>query len=185
MKRSKPLRAKKALQVDPEKVKAWQDRSRSELKRSTLASSSSGLARASSGSAGSTAARSSVSRSRTRRNDSGWRAECLAVRGSSCRACGSTGPVQMDHLIPRSQRGPSVVENGLPLCDPWASGSSFPEGCHQAKTDHKLLIRPEWLDADQIAWLAEKGYARWCPDTGEVSGEHWKIFDNARPKLAG
>jgi hypothetical protein len=43
------------------------------------------------------------------------------------------------------------------------------------KTEHRLLVRPEWLDEDQIIWLAENGYARW-DDDGEVHGERRRIF---------
>jgi 5-methylcytosine-specific restriction endonuclease McrA len=73
--------------------------------------------------------------------------------------------VQADHLIPRAHGGPSVVENGLMLCP----------SCHERKTNHELLIQPEWLTDDQIHWLAENGYA-WWDSTGEVYGTRRRIF---------
>lgn len=84
----------------------------------------------------------------------------------------------MDHLIPRSQGGPYVPANGWPLCGPWSV--TIPGGHHLAKTDHRLLIRPEWLDSDMIAWLAQAGHAWWTPD-GEVHGTHRRIFTSAQP----
>jgi len=105
-----------------------------------------------------------------RRNDAPWRNECIALYGDWCRRCKRTG-VQMDHMIPRSQGGPSVVENGLPLCP----------ACHQRKTEHahELLIQPEWLTDDQIRWLADNGYA-WWDDEGEVYGTSRRIFAKRR-----
>jgi hypothetical protein len=114
-----------------------------------------------------------------RRNDAPWRNACIALYGDCCANCYATG-CQMDHMIGRGQGGPSVVENGLPLCGPGSSLSPFPGGCHQAKTDGKLKIRPEWLWPDQVAWLAENGHATWHPDTGEVSGRHMKVFADDR-----
>lgn len=99
-----------------------------------------------------------------RRNDSQWRNECIALYGDWCRRCKRTG-VQMDHMIPRSHGGPSVVENGLLLC----------RDCHQDKTDHKLLVKYEWLTVEQVEWLKVNGYA-WWDDEGEVHGERRRIF---------
>ena len=104
-------------------------------------------------------------RSAPRRNDGPWRAECLAKRGTYCRSCGSVLNVQMDHIKPRSQGGKSVVENGLPLC----------VVCHEAKTESRLQIRREWLDPDQIAWLAAEGWVTWDVH-GQPCGEGWKHF---------
>ena len=75
----------------------------------------------------------------------------------------------MDHVIPRSQGGPSVVENGLPLCGP------FGNGCHDLKTAHRLLIEQSMLDVDQIQWLADSGHVWWLPD-GSVAGRHCVLF---------
>jgi hypothetical protein len=71
----------------------------------------------------------------------------------------------MDHLIPRAQGGPSVVENGLPLC----------RVHHSLKTAHDLLVDPAWLDPDQIQWLADQGHAEWLLD-GVVVGRHRRLF---------
>lgn len=119
-----------------------------------------------------------MSRAR-RRNDGPWRNACIAVYGDACANCGCRG-VQMDHMVGRAQLGPSAVENGLPLCGPWAELSPFPGGCHQAKTDGKLRIRREWLTPEQVAWLADNGHAVWDPVTGEVSGLHMKVFADDR-----
>jgi 5-methylcytosine-specific restriction endonuclease McrA len=108
-------------------------------------------------------------RAKTRRNDSLWRSDVMDKRGRRCRACGGDRDVQSDHLIPRSQCGPSIVENGTPLCGP------FGRGCHDRKTAHRLLIRREWLDPDQVAWLELAGHARWLPD-GTVAGRHNVLF---------
>lgn len=108
-----------------------------------------------------------------RRNDAPWRNACIAAYGDSCANCGCSG-CQMDHMIARSQGGPSAVENGLPLCLP----------CHTAKTDGKLRIQLEWLEPEQVVWLAAGGpegpHAVWDPDTGEVSGRHMKVFADRR-----
>jgi HNH endonuclease len=105
-------------------------------------------------------------RSRLRRNDSAWRRECLERRGPQCRVTGCWRmDVQMDHLIPRSQGGPSVVENGLPLC----------REHHEMKTAHDLRVDPAWLGEDQILWLSDEGHAEWLLD-GVVVGRHRKLF---------
>lgn len=104
---------------------------------------------------------------RRRRNDAPWRQECLERRGEWCRVagCPHPQPVQIDHLIPRSQGGPSVVENGLPLC----------RRHHDLKTAHDMLINPAWLDTDQVLWLADHGHAEWLLD-GVVVGRHRRLF---------
>ncbi|MCA1695668.1 MAG: HNH endonuclease [Actinobacteria bacterium] len=103
------------------------------------------------------------------RNDSQWRTQCLELRGAWCRACGGARDVQVDHLIPRSQGGPSITQNGLIL------GGAFGCGCHDRKTAHTLLIQRDWLDPDQIEWLAQEGHARWLED-GTVGGRHCTLF---------
>jgi 5-methylcytosine-specific restriction endonuclease McrA len=114
-----------------------------------------------------TAVRSSKSR---RRNDAPWHAQCTAEYGPVCSipGCGSTR-TQMDHLIKRSQGGPSVVENGWPLCDETANGH------HVAKDSGRLKIRREWLTERQIDWLRRNGHAEWLPD-GTVAGRHCPQF---------
>lgn len=112
-----------------------------------------------------------------RRNDSGWRQQVLEARGERCRSCGTTRDVQVDHVVPRSQGGPSVVENGTPLCGP------FGNGCHPAVTEKRLLIQPEWLDDDQIAWLEENGHV-WWDEEGEVYGRLRRSFARKRKTSA-
>lgn len=116
---------------------------------------------------------------RPRRNDSRWRAECVAARGEMCRSCGDTSHVQMDHIMPRSQGGPSVVENGLPLCGDFSRNT--PGGCHAKKTAGTMLIEPDWLGADQVEWLAEVGWV-WWDDDGEPHGRGWKHFAPRRSR---
>lgn len=109
-----------------------------------------------------------------RRNDAPWRLECIAARGNYCRACGHYGDVQVDHIKPRSAGGLSVVENGLPL------GGPFSCACHDAKTAHRLKLRRDMLDPDQIAYLADIGWV-WWTDDGEVWGLGRDDFDPVRP----
>lgn len=112
-------------------------------------------------------AREPQARSRNRkpaRNDSEWRADCIAAYGNWCRNCGAS-PVEMDHIWPRGQGGKSDVRNGLPLCP----------GCHEKKTRGTLLIRPEWLTDDQIEYLAEVRWVRWEAD-GLPYGRGYKHF---------
>lgn len=105
-------------------------------------------------------------RAKARRNDGPWRSQCLEKRGAWCRVCGYSGRVEIDHVFPRSQGGPSVVENGLPLCPTH----------HQAKTESRLRFRFEWFDADQIAWLEEVGWVSWDAD-GQPAGRGWRHFE--------
>jgi 5-methylcytosine-specific restriction endonuclease McrA len=130
------------------------------------------IARAQQPPAPDTAPTSLRKRKKRRRNDSQWHADCVEVRGDLCRVpdCPFPHPVQMDHLIPRSQGGPSIVANGTPFC----------RAHHQMKTDHLLLVKPEWLDADQIKWLSDEGHAEWLDD-GTVAGRHCTIFDDGQP----
>lgn len=107
----------------------------------------------------------------TRRNDGPWRVNVLVARGAYCRACGSTKHIEVDHIWPRGQQGPSVVENGLPLCGTWGDC-----GAHALKTAGRLMIERSWLDPDQIEWLAEVGWVQWSPVDGAVTGRGWRHF---------
>jgi hypothetical protein len=148
MERRKPLQAKKQLKADPAKTAAWQARS-----RKAAQTASKPLARSRAPKA-----------TKKARNDSPWRAEVERRRGLYCRACGDVTSLEADHIWPRGQGGPSVVENGGFLCGPWSRCSSFDGGCHKAHTEMKLLWRKEWLDDDQIEWLKEVGYVWWDED---------------------
>lgn len=68
-----------------------------------------------------------------------------------------------------------MVENGLPLCGPWSRQSPWPGGCHQAKTDRRMLLRREMFDADQLAYLAEQGWVAW-DEKGEPYGRGYRGF---------
>lgn len=140
------------LRADPATIRAWQQRSQA----AALERRRHGGHR--------------VSQSIGRRRDDGpWARQCLEVYGPWCRACGSTGQVQVDHLIPRAQGGPSILENGLIL------GGPFGCGCHDLKTAHRLLIKREWLTAATVSWLGVVGHV-WWDDSGEVWGRHRKLF---------
>jgi 5-methylcytosine-specific restriction endonuclease McrA len=169
------MQRKIPLKADPEKTRAWRARSQP-IGRSTatgvdastprsLRPNSSLTSESTTESATAPSWRRPAS-SGPRRNDAPWRAEVFELRGGYCRvpACGGRD-LQCDHLIPRSQGGPSVVPNGWPLC----------RAHHEAKTAHELKIRPEWLDEDQVEWLATEGHATWGED-GEVRGRHRRLF---------
>ena len=152
MKRRQPLKRVKGLETRMDQVLAWQRRTQDKAaaaKRTT---------------------KRREKRQRKKRNDAQWREEVMALRGPACRACGDTGHVECDHLIERSQGGPSIPENGLPLCGEFGACRA-----HVRKTNNELQIQRSWLDPDQVAWLAEQGYAEWLPD-GTVTGRFWKTF---------
>lgn len=104
-----------------------------------------------------------------RRNDAPWRRTVENFRGSHCRACGTIRDVQADHVLPRSQGGTSVVENGTMLC----------RRHHEQKTNGVLKYEFAWLDADQVAWLAEMGWVTWDGD-GKPYGRGWKHFGDRK-----
>jgi 5-methylcytosine-specific restriction endonuclease McrA len=106
----------------------------------------------------------------TRRpSDGPWRDLCADRRGLRCRAevlGGCDGALQCDHIWPKSQTGPSVVENGAFLC----------RRHHTMKTEAELRYRFEWLDQDQVEWLAKVGWVVWDA-AGQPSGRGWKHFE--------
>lgn len=162
MKRSTPLTRKTGLTVDLERVREWQRRTqqrafdRAQARRDAPPPVDQPRRRP----------------RRPRRNDSGWRATCLELYGEWCRVpdCPHPQPVEMDHLIQRSQGGPSVPGNGLPLC----------RVHHRLKTDCLLLVAPEWLDPRHVRWLSDEGHAEWLMD-GVVVGRHYRIFADGQP----
>lgn len=114
-----------------------------------------------------------------RKNDAPWRNQCAEARGLYCRSCGESDPQRLEcnHVWPKGQQGPSVVENGMFLCG-WRS-TVTPGGCHPAVTEARLLMRRDWLDPDQVAWLAEVEYV-WWDDKGEVWGRGSRRFAPVR-----
>lgn len=102
-----------------------------------------------------------------KRNDSEWRAECIATYGNQCASCGTGYWIQMDHIMPRSQQGDSVVPNGLPLC----------RDCHERKTNSQLQIRPGWLTRQQREYLRDKAWVFWGED-GTPYGRGFRHFTN-------
>jgi hypothetical protein len=89
----------------------------------------------------------------------------MALRGERCRACLTTDLVQCAHVMPRSQGGPSVVENGTPLC----------MGCHADVDQYRARWSPAWLDPDQLVWLASVGWVDW-DGAGEPFGRGCRRF---------
>ena len=144
------------MRPDPEKVRTWQRRGAERY----AAKQRQRAARAREGSGTPRPAR----RSKPARNDGPWRNECIARYGDWCRSCAARG-CQMDHMKPRSQGGQSDVRNGLPLC----------RSCHERKTAGTLQIRYEWLDAEQVTYLAEIGWVAWDA-AGQTYGEGYKHF---------
>lgn len=115
-------------------------------------------------------------RHRRRRNDSEWREQVILFRGRRCRSCGETRDLQADHVVERSQGGKSVVENGMLLCGPFSQVSPHRGGCHAAVTEGRMLRRYEWLDPDQVEWLAEGGWV-WWDDDGLPAGRLCRGFE--------
>lgn len=112
------------------------------------------------------------------RNDAAWRQACVEAYGARCVVCGDPN-IEMDHLIPRSQGGASVVENGLPLCGAWSR--TVDGGHHGAKTAGLLFVRYSWLTSAQIEFLADQGWVVW-DKRGRTSGRGFKHF---APRLPG
>lgn len=157
MKRGGPLRS------DPAKIRAWQQRGAKKYADRQRDNAGNNIQ------ANVTPQKQSRIAQRKRRNDSGWREDVLARVGRWCRSCGQTGQVEIDHVWPRSQGGPSHVLNGLPLCGPF--------GCdaHGKKTRSEIVIEWHWLDAEQRAWLADVGWVSW-DDDGQPHGRGWRHF---------
>lgn len=150
MKRGKPLRSDSAKLQDWQRrgVETYQNsrRNREPIPRSAIAVPKTRLSRAVSGKA---------PNRKPARNDGPWRRAVIALRGRVCRRCGATNDLQADHVMSRSQQGPSVVENGMMLCR---------EPCHRLVTENKIQYEYDWLDPDQIVWLAEVGYVAYDDD---------------------
>lgn len=105
-------------------------------------------------------------RTRTRpTSDAPFRAEVMAAYGEVCRVCGATGWVQAAHIMAKSQGGPSLVWNGMPLCEP----------DHTAYDGYRLKLRREHLTNEQAAWLEEYGYIAW-DDDGQPYGRGARRF---------
>ena len=73
--------------------------------------------------------------------------------------------MQAAHIWSKGQGGPSVVENGVPLCQPM----------HTAVDGNRDKFRYEWFDPDQIAWLREVGWVDW-DDEGQPFGRGMRRF---------
>lgn len=166
------------IRVDVEKARAWQQRSaaayRANRGRSRVQPGSPSPSTGDAERSPQTTSKKLYSRRSQRRNDGPWRAACVDLYGEWCRACGNSREIQMDHMKPRSQGGRSDVENGLPLC----------RTHHEQKTHGTLQIRPEWLTAEQIRYLADEGWVAW-DDAGEPHGHGWKHFAPRRSRDAG
>jgi hypothetical protein len=119
-------------------------------------------------------------KSAARARQAEWRRACEQVRLVECCARYAAaerdvgpceGRLECDHIRPKSQRGPYIVENGGFLC--WRH--------HEMKTNSQLQWRFEWLGQDQINWLAAVGWVAWDHDTGEPEGLGWRHFKPLRP----
>lgn len=111
----------------------------------------------------------SVKAAQRKYKQSQWRRKCLKVRPFVCIAAGlggCEGRLECDHVWPKSQGGPYVVENGVFVCAKH----------HKMKTDSELKYRRIWLAPDQVAWLAEMDWVRWLPN-GDVAGRGWRHFE--------
>jgi hypothetical protein len=107
-----------------------------------------------------------------RPNDAPFRRAVMARRGAHCRVCGATDWVQAAHLWPKGQGGPSVVENGLPLCQQ-----------HHGEFDSsRLQLKRSHLDVDQIAWLRAQRWVDWDAD-GQPFGRGCRRFQPVRRLL--
>lgn len=173
------------MKQDPEKHRAWQERSRlraierlREKGRKFAPREPQEPRRAPSGS-NPVRKPARPKKSSQRPNDGPWRAACIALRGEICRSCGDTSHIEMDHVIPKSQdpTARADVENGLPLCG--AFSRNTPGGCHPAKTAGRLQFEWDWFDADQIEYLKAKGWVEWDPD-GSPRGRGMKHFKPKR-----
>jgi len=113
-----------------------------------------------------------------RRDDGPWAREAAEIYGTSCLACGHHGYVEFDHIIPRSQGGPSDVRNAAPLCGQFCpfcrQQSSTP--CHLRKTAGDLKYAPEWLTFDQLEFLEAMGWVDFDIH-GEPTGRGFKHFE--------
>ena len=177
----------KPLQGDPEKHRAWQQRS-AEKAIARLREKGAKLApRERTAAVKPEALRAALKPAKPKKaykppNDSAWRAQCVLARGEQCRSCGDTSNVEMDHVIPKSQDAGARadVENGLPLCG--AFSRNTPGGCHPAKTAGTLKFEARWFDPDQLEYLARKGWVDW-DEHGQPFGRGMKHFQPRQPRL--
>lgn len=61
-----------------------------------------------------------------------WTALCERY-GNICVACGASGPLQVDHIVPTSKGGPNTIDNIQPLCG----------RCNKSKSDKTIDYRPD------------------------------------------
>jgi 5-methylcytosine-specific restriction endonuclease McrA len=169
------------MKRDPEKIREWQARSRGEqikrLEDRLTQSLSSHLTPDQRELLG--LRRRASHKNRSGGTQSNWRAAVIELRGGYCRAmftagtpCG--GRLEVDHVVERSQGGHWVIQNGTPLC----------QKHHRDKTTGKLKVAYEWLDQDQILWLAEKGHVAW-DEQGRPYGRMCKGFEARRASSDG
>jgi hypothetical protein len=86
-----------------------------------------------------------------RPSEAGFHREVMDAYGRRCAVCLDGGWVQSAHIVGKGQGGPTVVENGLPLC----------QADHTAYDQYKLRLRFEHLTPTHRRWLAEVGYVDW------------------------
>jgi hypothetical protein len=105
-------------------------------------------------------------------NEAPFRRAVMAARGEHCRVCGSSQWVQAAHVWSKGRGGPTVVENGIPLCQPH----------HTAYDSSRLRLRREHLDPDQVEWLRQKGWVDWDAD-GQPIGRGCRLFEPVNERL--
>lgn len=158
------------LTNDPEKLRQWQQRSQQRTLERMMERGKKLAPREKPAAVKPEALRAALAPRKPKKqyrppNDSLWRQQCIAARGETCRSCGTSQWIQMDHICPKSQGGKSEVENGMPLC----------QECHRRKTDSEILTEWAWLDPDQLVYLAQIGWVDWG-EKGEPHGRGWKHF---------
>jgi 5-methylcytosine-specific restriction endonuclease McrA len=77
---------------------------------------------------------------------SGLRPQVLQHWGAFCMACGRRGPLDLHHVVKRSQGGQDTVENIVPLCRRCHDATDAPSG-----RGKRLTIEPN-LSGFDLLW---------------------------------
>lgn len=73
--------------------------------------------------------------------------EFARIRRSSCAACGFSGPVEVDHVVPLSRGGLHCVGNLMPLC----------RSCNASKGNKLLVEWNRWRDRFSVGLFDSQG----------------------------
>lgn len=82
-----------------------------------------------------------------------WKTE-VKLRDGRCVNCCSPFYLEVHHIVPRSQGGEDLVENGITFC-------GF---CHVPlfhDKSYKYKVKKSWLDESQINYIIKKKGAEW------------------------